>query len=94
MTALDYKLEEDRKQLSTKVTAEQHPARKKMQLNKELSRSASSKIVVEKEDQQKTKRTDTREQRCLSGDVGQVRKLNQTFPNLDAIYEVYGKISQ
>lgn len=93
-------LSNDRKRRSSEAEAEE-PSRKKNLPNNYRFINASNMRNVQAKDEvvKSTKTVDPHalkltEQRCLTGDVGQILKLNKQFPSSNAFYEVYGKIKR
>lgn len=81
ITAREYdKLEIDRKRSASEAAEE--PKRKKT--NKDVKIPTDSTESV---------KTSIQEKRVVSGDIGQCLNNKKKYPNLDALYEVYGKIT-
>lgn len=77
-------LEIDRKRSASEAAEE--PKRKKYLTDKDVKIPTDAIESVKKENSIK-------EQRVVSGEVGQILKIKKNYPNLDALYEVYGKIT-
>lgn len=80
----------DRKRRSSSVDAVE-PTRKKPLTNND----GKSKIVNAQNDALKSEKKENlaKEQRVVSGNVGQILKIKKKYPSLNALYEVFGKIT-
>ncbi|KAJ6632675.1 hypothetical protein Bhyg_15750 [Pseudolycoriella hygida] len=97
--AYDNNLQPNRKRPSLEAI-EEGPARKKNQSSNDNSveKNVQTKSANGQDETKKNLKAKNPtpsklvDQRCLTGDVAQVLKLNKSFPNVNAFYEVYAKV--